>query len=224
VHGGEMSVVEGRLEDAIAEFEDAEHADWHSLAPGESPYRVEGAKTLALEIAEQLGWSTPDAVVHATGSGTGLRGLATGFDQARETGLIADRPALYAAQAEGCAPVVRAHEEGREGVQGWERPDTICGGIEVPNPPVGGRLLAALRDGEGGAVATDDDAILETAVTLAETTGIEATPAGAAAASGARELAERGVLGPEDTVVVVNRSAGTKEADVLRSHLMRRDT
>ncbi|MFW5918813.1 MAG: threonine synthase [Halanaeroarchaeum sp.] len=224
VHGGEMNVVEGRIGDAIASYE-GEFADadgWYSLQPFATPYRHEGAKTLYFEIVEQLDWTVPDAIVHPTGTGAGLVGMYKGANEFVDVGLVDDRPSFYAAQAEGCAPVVRAIEEGRDRLEAWQQPDTICGEIEIPNPQAGGRLLAPLRDTDGGAVSTTDEDILEAGVDVAQTVGVELSPSAAAGPSGARELARRGAFDPEDTVVIVNRASGNKESDVLRSHLMRK--
>lgn len=220
VHGGEMSVVEGRYPDAVAAFDEArEGADWTSLAPFDTPYRHEGAKTLAFELGRQLSWRTPDAVVHPTGHGTGLYGLHRGFADLRETGLLAGSPRLYAAQAAGCAPLADAWAAGADELAAIAHPDTICGALEIPRPAGGSALLDVLEASDGGAVATDDPALLEGALTLAET-GLTTSVAGGAALSGAQELADRGALDADDVVVLVNPASGNKEGDVLRSHLM----
>jgi threonine synthase len=220
VHGGEMSVVEGRYADAVAAFDEAAAgADWYSLAPFATPYRHEGAKTIAYEIAAALDWTAPDAVVHPTGHGTGLVGLRKGGRELAEWGLVDTHPRLYAAQAGGCAPVVAAWEADAGTPDPWEGPDTICGPLEIPDPAGGGYVLDALAATGGGAVGTDDGAILEGAVTLAEA-GVTMGATGGAAVSGARALADRGAFDADDVVVLVNAVTGNKEADLLRSHLM----
>lgn len=219
VHGGEMSVVQGRFDDAVDAFAD-EAADAYSVASFETPYRVEGQKTVAYEIAEQLDWQAPDAVVYPTGHGVGLVGLATGARELVDFGLLDEHSELYAAQADGCAPIVSAFAEGAASPDAWELPDTICGGLEIADPSGGARIIDALRESDGGAVATPDVDILEAAVSVAQIEGIEMGATSGAAAAGARELAGTGVLGPDDTVVLVNTVAGETEADVLRSHLM----
>jgi len=221
VHGGDMSVVGGRYDDAADAFADAmDEEDWHSVAAFDTPYRVEGQKTLAYELAEQLDWEAPDAVVYPTGQSVGLVGLHAGATELADLGLIDDTPALYAAQAEGCAPIVEAFAEDREEHDATEVPDTICGEIEIADPAGGSLALDAIRESDGGAVATEDSDILESAVTVAQDEGIEMSPSSGAAASGAWALADDGAFGPDDTVVLVNTAAADKEADVLRSHLM----
>ncbi|MDF9744026.1 threonine synthase [Natrinema salsiterrestre] len=222
VHGGDMNVVGGRFGDAVGAFEEGleEHDDWYSLRSFDTPYRHEGAKTLFYELVEQLEWTVPDAICYPTGTGTGLVGLGKAATEYRDLGLIDDLPALYAAQASGCAPIVEAFDDGRDDHDPVEHPDTICGELEIPDPAAGGRVLEAIRETDGGAVATEDPDILEAAVQVAQTTGLELIPSAAAAASGAWELAERGTFDGDETVVVVNTGSGNKEADVLRSHLM----
>jgi threonine synthase len=220
VHGGDMSVVEGRYADAAGAFEDAMAEEGHhSVAPFETPYRHDGAKTLAYEIAEGLDWTVPDAVVHPTGHGTGIVGLWKGGEDLAKWGLVDDEPRLYATQASGCAPITSAWEEGTSTPTPWEGPDTICGPLEIPDPPGGAYVLDALEATGGAAVGTDDDAILEGAVTLAEA-GVTMGATGGAAVSGAQVLAEQGAFGGDDVVVLVNAVTGNKEADLLRSHLM----
>jgi threonine synthase len=223
VHGGDMNVVGGRLGEAADAFEEAmaeEDTDWYSVATFETPYRHEGKKTMYYEIAEQLDWTAPDAVIYPTGGGVGLVGMYKGATEFADLGWVEDVPAFYAAQAEGCAPIVEAHEEGRERHEPWDRPDTICGGIEVADPGGSELVLEAIRKSDGGAVATPDRDILESALTVAQREGLEMGATCAAAASGALELADRGDLGADDTVVLVNTAAGNKENDILRSHLM----
>jgi len=225
VHGGDMSVVEGRYPDAVDAFEgamsDDDNADWHSLAPFDTPYRHEGAKTLLFEVVEQLDWAVPDAVVHPTGHGLGVVGSHLAAEQLQAAGLVEEAPALHVAQPEDCAPVVAADDKGADETAVWERPDTLIGALEVPDPAGGALALDAVRDTGGWAVGASDDDALEAAVQLNEE-GIEVSATGGVGAAGARELAAGGHLDSDDTVVLVNPVAGSKENDVLRSHLMRR--
>ncbi|WP_232687491.1 threonine synthase [Halobacterium zhouii] len=222
VHGGDMTIVEGRIGDAGAAYEDAmaDHDDWYSVKTFETPYRHEGKKTMYYEVVEQLDWEVPDRVVYPTGGGVGLVGMQKAAEEFRDLGLTDDLPAMYAAQAEGCAPVVRAFEEDRDTHEAWDAPDTICGGIEIPDPGASPLILDALRESGGGAVATSDEDILDAAVLVAQHEGIEMGATPAAAASGAWELAQQGEFDEDDTVVVMNTGTANKDADVVRSHLM----
>jgi len=224
VHGGDLTVVEGRISDAGAEFADEldRHDDWYSVQTFQTPYRHEGKKTMYYEIVEQLDWEVPDHIVYPTGGGVGLVGMYKAAEEFRDLGLTDALPRYYAAQADGCAPVVRAIEEDRDVHEPWQQPDTICGGIEIPDPGASPWILEALRETNGGAVSTSDEDILEAGVVLAQSEGLEVAPTAAAAASGAWKLAENGTFGEDDTVVIVSTATGNKEADVLRSHLMRK--
>lgn len=221
VHGGDMTVVEGRFEAAAAACADAmEDEDWYSTGSFTTPYRHEGKKTMLYEIAEQLDWEAPDKIVYPTGGGVGLVGMHKGATELQKLGLTDELPALYAAQSSGCAPIVEAWNEGTERHETWENPDTICGGIEIPDPGASPLILDALRESDGGAVATPDGDILDSAITVAQHTGIEMGATCAAAASGAWELTEQEEFDADDTVVLMNTATANKEDDILRSHLM----
>ena len=225
VHGGEMRVVEGRLDDARAVFREglADHGPdsdepWYSVEPFDSPYRHEGAKPVMYELLAALEFEPPAAVLYPFEGGEGLYGLYKAARECRELGLLEELPALYASQSAGCAPVVEAFEAGRETTEPWEVPDTVCGGLEIPEPRGSELVLEALRATDGGAVAVADDDILESAVAVNGREGVEAGVSAGAAPAAAWELAEE--FGPGDTLVLVNTTAGGKDADLLRSHLM----
>ncbi len=221
VHGGDMTVVGGRIGDAGAAYGDAmDEEEWYSVNTFVTPYRHEGKKTMAYEVLEQLDWETPDAIVYPTGGGVGLVGMHKAATELRELGLIDGLPAMYAAQSTGCAPIVEAFENGLDRHDPVEYPDTICGGIEIPDPGASPWILECLRESDGGAVATDDEEILESAIAVAKGEGLEMGATCAAAASGAWELAERGEFDSEATVVLLNTASANKDGDVLRSHLM----
>ncbi|MFC6836217.1 threonine synthase [Halomarina ordinaria] len=219
VHGGDMRVVEGRLPDAEEAFrESSEEESWYSLGAFETPYRHEGAKTVMYELLEQLDLEVPDAVFYPFEGGDGLVGLHKGAREFRDLGLVESVPPLYAAQSTGCAPVVEAFEAGADTHEPWETPDTVCGGLERPDPAGGALVQTALRESDGGAVATDDDDVLESAVAVASREGVGLSVAAGAAASAAWAMADE--FDDDDTVVLLNTSTGTKDADLLRSHLM----
>ncbi len=220
VHGGDMTVVGGRFADAAAACADAMKDDWYSTSSFTTPYRHEGKKTMLYEIVEQLDWQVPERIVYPTGGGVGLVGMHKGAKEFEKLGLTDELPAMYAAQSSGCAPVVEAWNENDERHETWEAPDTICGGIEIPDPGASPLILDALRESGGGAVATPDENILDSAVAVAQHTGLEMGATCAAAASGAWKLTEQGEFDTDDTVVLMNTATGNKEDDILRSHLM----
>ena len=221
VHGGDMTVVEGRLPDAIEAYESSAEADWTPVAAGDAPSRIAGAGTCLLEVLAALDWETPDAVVYPVGHGVGIVGADVVTDVLQEVGLLEEPVALCAAQAAGCAPIVEAVTDGLVHVSQWDAPDTIAGAIEVPDPALGDRALEAVESTDGAAVAVDDESILESACVLAASEGVQASVAGGAAAAGAWDLAQDGAFGADDTVVLVNTGAGSLDSDLLRSHLMR---
>ncbi|NHX35935.1 MULTISPECIES: threonine synthase [Halolamina] len=226
VHGGELHVVEGEITDAGAGYaERMAQEDWYSTKTFVTPYRHETKKTMLYETVEQLDWKVPDAVVYPTGGGVGLVGMHKGAKEFRDLDLIDDLPGMYAAQAAGCAPVVKAWEEGKSIHEAWgdENISTVLNGIAVPDPGASPMILDALEESGGGAVAASDEAILDAAVEIARTEGVEMGATCAAAAAGAFDLAESGDLGADDTVVLLNTGAGNKDVDTLRSHLGERE-
>ncbi|MFB6177481.1 MAG: pyridoxal-phosphate dependent enzyme, partial [Halobaculum sp.] len=153
------------------------------------------------------------------GGGVGLIGVHKAAGEFQELGFTEDRPGMYAAQAEGCSPVVDAWENGADSHDAVTDITTACNGIAVPDPGASPLILDALDESGGGAVATSDRRILDAAITVAQTEGLEVGATCASAVSGAFELAERGEFGEDDTVVLLNTGAGNKDVDTLRSHL-----
>ncbi len=173
------------------------------------PYRIEGKKTLGLELAEQLGWTLPDVVVYPTGGGTGLIGMWKAFQELAAAGWArGGGPRFYTVQSSGCAPVVQAFASGADRCTPWPGPQTVAAGLRVP-APLGDRLmLRALRESGGGAVAVTDEALSAAARELQTVEGIDAAPEGGAAWAGAVELKRTGAIRPEERVVVFNTGAG----------------
>jgi len=175
------------------------------------PYRIEGKKTLGLELAEQLDWTFPDAIVYPTGGGTGLIGMWKAFAELAGAGWVGGGirpPRMYSVQAAGCAPVVRGFEAGADACAPWPDPWTIAAGLRVP-APLGDRLmLRALRESGGGAVAVTDAQLAAAARDLQTLEGIDACPEGGAALAGAIALKAMGKLQPDERVVLFNTGAG----------------
>lgn len=211
-YGADVTMVDGLIDDAAAVIaEGVSQKGWYDAAGMKEPYRVEGKKTFGLEIAEQFGWSMPEAIVYPTGGGIGLIGIWRALLQLRDLGWVhGDLPRLIVVQAAGCAPVVRAHEEGAEDTRRWEEATTIAAGLRVP-AALGHRLtLRALRDTGGTAVAVSDRQILKAMVSAAAATGVMPCPEGAAAVAALPLLREAGYLDPADRVVVINTGSSLK--------------
>ena len=208
--GGDLQLVDGHIGDCgIAARLHSANTGAVDVSTLREPYRIEGKKTLGLELAEQLGWTLPDAIVYPTGGGTGLIGMWKAFQELRDSGWIrGPLPRMYTVQATGCAPVVEAFESGAERATACSYSKTVAAGLRVPSP-LGDRLmLRALRDSKGGAVAVSDEALLAAANELQTSEGIDASPEGGAALAGAVELKRRGQLSGSERVVLFNTGAG----------------
>ena len=208
--GGDLMLLDGHIGDCgIAARLHSANTGAIDVSTLREPYRIEGKKTLGLELAEQLGWKLPDVIIYPTGGGTGLIGMWKAFQELRQSGwLRGPLPKMFTVQATGCAPVVQAFETGAERATSWPDPQTVAAGLRVPGP-LGDRLmLRALRESGGGAVAVSDGALTAAARELQVVEGIDASPEGGAALAGAVELKKRGVLAPEQRVVLFNTGAG----------------
>jgi threonine synthase len=216
LYGAELRLVEGSISDAarVVERGVRDHG-WFDVSTLREPYRIEGKKTLGFEIAEQLGWEPPDAIVYPAGGGVGIIGIWRAMEQLRELGWIGRTPRLIVTQAEGCAPIVKAFEDGRDESATWTRAETIAAGLRVPKALGDFLVLRAVRETGGTAVAVSDEEILEAVRALARDAGIAAAPEGAATLAAARRLRERGDLGSGDRVVLINTGTGLKYPEVL---------
>ena len=208
--GADLQLLDGHIGDCgRASRAYAVESGAFDLSTLREPYRIEGKKTLGLELAEALDWALPDAIIYPTGGGTGLIGMWKVFLELREAGWVTGAlPRMFTVQAAGCAPVVRAFETGADHAEAWQDPWTSASGLRVP-APLGDRLmLRALRESGGGAVAVTDAALEEEAREGSRLEGIDFAPEGGAAIAAARMLRERGVLRPEHRVVLFNTGAG----------------
>jgi len=206
VLGADLVLVDGLISDAGRVVADGiEHHGWYDAGTLREPYRIEGKKTLGFEIVEQLGWRFPDAVVYPAGGGVGLIGMWRAFAQLSSLGwVIGAPPRLIVVQSDGCAPLVRAFERGAERAEPWEGARTVAHGLRVPAPLGDELVLRAVRDTGGTAVAVADRDILSAQGELARTTGLLASAEGAATLAALGPLRERGELGGDDRVVLVN--------------------
>ncbi|HLZ45549.1 MAG TPA: threonine synthase [Gemmatimonadales bacterium] len=208
--GGDLMLLDGHIGDCgIAARLHAANTGAIDVSTLREPYRIEGKKTLGLELAEQLGWKLPDAIIYPTGGGTGLIGMWKAFQELRQSGWLRGiLPRMFTVQSTGCAPVVQAFDSGAERVTPWPDPQTVAAGLRVPSP-LGDRLmLRALRESKGGAVAVSDEALVAAARELQVVEGIDASPEGGATLAGAVELKRRGTLRADERVVLFNTGAG----------------
>ncbi|NOT08621.1 MAG: threonine synthase [Gemmatimonadales bacterium] len=209
-YGGDLVLLDGHIGDCgKASRAYAAESGAFDLSTLREPYRIEGKKTLGLEIAEQLGWSLPDAIIYPTGGGTGLIGMWKAFHELRDAGWVSGNlPRMYTVQAAGCAPVVKSFESGADRCEAWAEPWTIASGLRVPGP-LGDRLmLRALRESGGGAVAVTDAALALEAREASRLEGIDFSPEGGAAVAAAKTLQQQGVLTAKERVVLFNTGAG----------------
>jgi threonine synthase len=211
--GAEVYRVNGLIDDC-GRIVGALAADrsWFDLSTLKEPYRIEGKKTMGLELAEQLGWTLPDAIFYPTGGGTGLIGMWKAFAELSALGWLDDArlPKLFAVQADGCAPIVRAFEAGARHAERWNDAHTVAAGIRVPAAVGDFLILDAVRESGGAALAVGDAEILHWRGRVARETGTLLCPEGAATVAGWQRALADGLVGPTERVVLFNCATGLK--------------
>ena len=217
LYGAEVTLVDGLITDAgRMAAEKGKPLGWYDVSTLKEPYRVEGKKTMGYELAEQLEWTLPDWIVYPTGGGTGLVGMWKAFDELEAIGWIGSkRPKMVSVQATGCAPIVRAFEEGTEKAAPWENAHTAADGLRVPRAIGDFLILQAVRDSAGTAVAVPDSDMVRDMVAIGSHEGVSAAPEGGAALSAIRRLADERKIKPDETVVLFNTGGALKYLDVL---------
>jgi threonine synthase len=211
-YGAEVIVADGQIDECgriVAEG--AAAGRWFDCSTLKEPYRLEGKKVMGLELAEQFGWELPDAIFYPTGGGTGLIGMWKAFDEMERIGLIGSkRPRMIAVQAAGCAPMVRAWENGDEFAERWEGAATMATGIRVPKAVGDFLILRAVRESGGAAIAVEEEAIAEAVEDAAHEDGMLLCPEGGAVLAGWRSALERGLVERQERVVLFNCASGNK--------------
>lgn len=218
ISGNTLYLVDGLISDAgkivgqaIRDF------GWFDASTLKEPYRIEGKKTMGLEILEQMNWKIPDVILYPTGGGVGLIGIYKALKELQSLGWIGDElPRLVAVQAEGCAPIVQAWKEGRAESVFWENSETAAFGINVPKALGDFLVLEALYETNGTAIAVSDEALLQEQKNVAQLEGAFICPEGAAAFVGARELRKKGWIQDNETVIVLNTGSGIKYPDTVQ--------
>jgi len=211
-YGAEVFVADGQIDECGRLVgEGAAAGRWFDVSTLKEPYRAEGKKVMGMELAEQLGWELPDAIFYPTGGGTGLIGMWKAFAELEAAGLIGSkRPKMFAIQAEGCAPMVRAWEQGDEFAERWEGAATMATGIRVPKAVGDFLILRAVRESHGAALAVSEQAIAAGVRDAAHEDGVLLCPEGGATLAGWRLARERGLVGADEQVVLFNCAAGNK--------------
>jgi len=216
-YGAKVTLVDGLISDCarmVAERKDAE--GWFDVSTLKEPFRLEGKKTMGYEVAEQLGWKLPDAIIYPAGGGVGLIGMWKAFEEMQELGLVGrERPRMVAVQSTGCAPIIKAWDEHKDTSEPWRDAHTVAAGLRVPKAYGDYLMLDIIRRSGGTAVAVSDDDIMSALRHWASREGIFAAPEGAASLAAYRMLVGNGFLKSSDVVVLFNTGSGLKYIDVI---------
>jgi threonine synthase len=210
LYGAEVHLVPGTIADCGKWLRANEPEGAFDVSTLREPYRIEGKKTMAYELFEQFEGTLPDVIVYPTGGGTGLVGMWKALGEMRAVGWKANTPRFVSVQAAGCAPVVKAFEEGAERTEPWHSPTTRAYGLRVPAPLGGFLCLRALRETKGTAVAVPEDEITSATRALAARTGIDVCPEGGAAWAALEHLRRTGFIAKGERAVVFNTGTGLK--------------
>ncbi len=221
--GAHVTLVNGLISDCgriVSERKQKE--GWFEVSTLKEPYRVEGKKTMGYELAEQFGWTLPDAVLYPCGGGVGLIGMWKAFAELEALGWIGGkRPKMIAVQAQGCAPIVRAFQSGIERSEFWEGAYTVASGLRVPKALGDFLVLDAIRESNGAAVAVSDEKMMDAALELAQREGIFPAPEGGACLAALPELKKNGILKADERIVIFNTGSGLKYLEAYAARFPR---
>ena len=218
LYGANVTLVDGLITDAGRLAADkGGPLGWYDVSTLKEPYRIEGKKTMAYELAEQMDWTWPDWIVYPTGGGTGIVGMWKAIDELEQLGWVTrqKRPRMVSVQAEHCAPIVRAFQQGTEKAQPWEHATTIADGLRVPRAIGDFLILRAVRNSGGSAIAVPDEAMVDGMLALGRREGISAAPEGGAALAATERLVANGSIKSHESVVLFNTGGALKYLDVL---------
>ena len=220
LYGATVTLVDGLITDAGKMAADTgKPLGWYDVSTLKEPYRVEGKKTMGYELAEQFQWTLPDWIIYPTGGGTGLVGMWKAFAELEAIGWLdpgAPRPRMVTVQADGCAPIVRAFEQGTEKAAPWENAQTAADGLRVPRAIGDFLILKAIRDSGGTALSVSDRQMVQDMIAIGSQEGVSAAPEGGAALGAIRRLVADGRIKPHHRVVLLNTGGALKYLDVLR--------
>ena len=217
--GAHVTLMDGLITDCGAEVAKRKEAEgWFDVSTLKEPYRVEGKKTLGYEVAEQLNWELPDVIIYPTGGGTGLIGMWKAFDEMEQMGWIGSkRPRMVTVQAAGCAPIVRAFEEGKRFADEFPNAATTASGLRVPKAIGDFLILDALRESGGTAVSVTDEELIAATREIGAAEGVFCAPEGAACLPALRKLIDAGSVNSGDRVVLFNTGSGVKYMESFES-------
>ncbi len=218
ISGADLYLVDGLISDAGKIVSRAvKEYSWFDASTLKEPYRIEGKKTMGLEIAEQFDWKLPDVIIYPTGGGVGIIGIYKALQELHEMGWIGDRmPRLVAVQSTGCAPIIKAWQEGKSVSEFWPDAKTLAFGITVPKALGDFLVLEAIYKTNGCAVAVTDEKIIEAENMLASREGTFVCPEGAATLSAALKLRGTGWIGSDESVVLLNTGSGLKYPETVQ--------
>ncbi|HLW84860.1 MAG TPA: threonine synthase [Candidatus Sulfotelmatobacter sp.] len=231
-YGAHVTLVDGLIGDCARKVADLkkdarkwEEEHWFDVSTTKEPYRVEGKKTMGYEVAEQLGWQIPKGIIYPTGGGVGLLGMWKAFEEMEKLGWIgSERPKMIVVQSAGCAPIVKAWDEGKPESELWSNAFTIAAGLRVPKPYADYLILDILKKSGGTAVTATDPELLDATRHWSKVEGIFAAPEGAASLVAYRKLRATGFFKPDDTVVLFNTGSGLKYLDILDASVVAIDS
>ena len=212
LQGADTYLVNGLINDCgKIVFEGREKAGWFDVSTLKEPYRIEGKKTMGFELAEQMDWTLPDAILYPTGGGTGLIGMWKAFAELKELGWLTGKlPKMIAIQSTGCAPIVNAFEKGLDHATLWDNAHTVASGIRVPAAIGDFLILKAIRESNGCALAVEDEQIIKTRDMISKEDGLLLCPEGAATAAGYQIALEKEIINADEKVVLFNCASGLK--------------
>lgn len=212
-YGADVRMIDGFISDAsLAMQQEMKEKGWFDVSTLKEPYRVEGKKTILLELAQQLNWVLPDVMLFPTGGGTGIVGCWKACQELHELGWLhlPKMPRLIAVQAEGCAPIVRAFEQGLDHAPEWENPRTSALGLRVPKAIGDFLVLRAVRESKGTAIAVSEADLAEASATLAEKEGLFAAPEAATGLAALKQLVHQSLVQKQENVVLLVTGSGLK--------------
>jgi len=218
LYGAGVTLVDGLITDAArVAAERGGPLGWYDVSTLKEPYRIEGKKTMGYELGEQMNWRYPDWIIYPTGGGTGMVGMWKAFEEMEAIGWVAPqrRPRMVSVQAEGCAPIARAFDQGLEKAPMWENATTVADGLRVPRAIGDFLILRAVRESGGTALAVPDSEMVDGMIAIGSAEGVSAAPEGGASLAALKRLLDRGIIGRHESVVLFNTGGALKYLDAL---------